>query len=278
MASPLDIKDIITSILLETREEDIQKIQLANEIFGSILSIIEKQKKAVKKFEQTFFKTGEWLIGFILDRSNIPLYPKDMPPIKLSFFNRSWGNVRKSTYASANKKIDPETKKLTELGITIYFNAPPDVLQSTSKYNKWFAKNLESLIDNPSVQASFTHEFIHALDYHRTSPDYLVKRLENKKRTASVGGIRGPEHYAEYANDPLELNAFFSEAMHDLIYDIRFKIKDLSEFGDTAQEFADEFMNTYLSKTVRKYITPENRKRLMKRAATTWEVLKQKYP
>jgi phosphotransacetylase len=44
--------------------------------------------------------------------------------------------------------------------------------------------------------------------------------------------------------------------------------------GSSAQEFVDKFMNSYLKKQIRKNLTPENAQRLMKRAATAWELLK----
>ena len=44
--------------------------------------------------------------------------------------------------------------------------------------------------------------------------------------------------------------------------------------GETAQEFVDKLLTIYLRPQVQKRLSPENKKRFMKRAATAWEYLK----
>ena len=118
--------------------------------------------------------------------------------------------------------------------------------------------------------SSFVHEFTHTLDFRRINPQYLIDRAKRKE----ASDIRDRD---KYANDPLELNAYYQQAISDF-YDQLLKTKTVEEWnaqvGETPQRFAENIVTLYLRPQVKKRLSPENKKRLMKRAATAWEYLK----
>jgi hypothetical protein len=100
-----------------------------------------------------------------------------------------------------------------------------------------------------------------------------MKKQAERERQQQAG--EKSRDFGTYANDPLELNAYFSQAMSDVMSQLKGKSPEerTAIIGKTPQEFVDKFMGTYLKKQVRKNIDPENWKRLAKRAATSWELL-----
>jgi hypothetical protein len=109
-------------------------------------------------------------------------------------------------------------------------------------------------------------------------PKFLLRRGQQKqaeKERQQQAGEKSRD-FGAYANDPLELNAYFSQAMSDVQTQLR-NAKTPGEkraiIGSSPQEFVDKFMGTYLKKQVRKNIDSENWRRLAKRAATYWELL-----
>jgi hypothetical protein len=109
-------------------------------------------------------------------------------------------------------------------------------------------------------------------------PKFLLQRSNKKQKELERQQLTGePRDFDKYVNDPLELNAYFSQAMADVRSRVRMaktQQKRTEILGTTAQEFVDRFMSKYLKPRLRKYLSPENRQRLMKRAATSWELLK----
>jgi hypothetical protein len=205
--------------------------------------------------------------------------------IRLSvfFMDRKLFNVKGKVNAQASRvrvqPDNPNSAALKGFKITIYFDAPGDVIKSPKTYNAWLAANLDSILENDATRSSYVHEFTHVMDFQRMDPRFLLQRTQNKQKDRERMQQAGEKSrdFGAYANDPLELNAYFSQAMSDVrnqLQNAKTPEEKQAIIGSSPQEFTDKFMGTYLKKQVRKNIDPENRQRLMKRAATAWELLR----
>ena len=103
-------------------------------------------------------------------------------------------------------------------------------------------------------KSTFFHEAVHLFDHQRIGKKF------NKMNYAEMGD---EDKKVRYINDPKELNAHTQEKMERLIKS--------GNIGDSAQEFATKVINMWndVSK-----LTPDNIRRIKKRAATTWVHLK----
>lgn len=274
----LMIKEFLQAVL-ENREQDFWKIEMANQSFDSILTFVKNLGKDIRSFERVFEKNNGWFEGFSLAPR---LRRTEHLKLKVMFQDRVVFGVKNKVNAQAFRvKVQPDNPNSAQLKgfvIRIFFDTPEEARLNARTYNKWFSQNLENIIDNPDVRSSYVHEFTHVLDFRRMDPRYLLKRANNKQKEMDILQATGSKRdFVKYTNDPLELNAYFSQA----ISDVRAKLNAATTLeekqqviGRTPQEFVDLFMSTYLKKQVRNNLTPENRQRLMKRAATTWVLLK----
>lgn len=262
--------------LAESREEDMDKLHIANEAFENIEAFIRKLKKDPSKFAEKFYTDNDGrFIGFHI-KTNLPKKQQipEISDLYIEFLDHELNNVKPTIKASADRNIEPNTGKITQLRIKLYIDAPQAANKSVKAYNKWFANNLADILENSNYRSSFVHEFTHTLDFRRINPEYLVARAKRKISEKEAGKVRDRD---KYANDPLELNAYYQQAMSELYNDL-LKVETVEEWnanvGETAQEFVDKLLTIYLRPQVQKRLTPENKKRLMKRAATAWEYLK----
>lgn len=271
------LKEFIEAVL-EDREQDFWKIELANKSFDSILNYIKSLGRDIKQFERVFDKNQGWFNGFALGTR---VRKEEHLKLRVQFQERSLFGIRGKVNAQAVRvRVQPDNPKSAQLKgfiINIFFNAPPEVLTNPKVYNKWFAANLEDILSNPSVKSSYVHEFTHVLDFKRMDPHFLLKRsLEKQKQVDALKTSGGKRDFGKYANDPLELNAYFSQVISDVRNSLR-NAKTPEEkkavIGNSPQEFVDKFMTVYLTKQLRKNVSPDNKQRLMKRAATAWELL-----
>lgn len=274
------IKEFIESVILETREEDLAKIKVANQSYNDILSYIKGLGRDTQNFARVFQTSNGYFSGFALG-SRI----RQEEHIKLSvfFLDRALFGVKGTVNAQAVRvkaePTNPRSARLKGYQIYIYFDAPQEFKRSAKSYNAWLAQNLEDLLNTRALRSSYTHEFIHVLDFRRMDPKFLLQRTNNKQQQLDKQQATGePKDFEQYVNDPLELNAYFSQAMADVRNRVRrakTPEKRREILGTTAQEFVDKFMSKHLKPRLRKYLSPENRQRLMKRAATSWELLNQ---
>ena len=274
----LMIKEFLQAVL-ENREQDFWKIEMANQSFDSILTFVKNLGKDIRSFERVFEKNNGWFEGFSLAPR---LRRSEHLKLKVLFQDRVVFGVKSKVNAQVLRvKVQPDNPNSAQLKgfvIRIFFDTPEEARLNARTYNKWFSQNLENIIDNPDVRSSYVHEFTHVLDFRRMDPRYLLKRANNKqKEMDALQATGGKRDFVKYTNDPLELNAYFSQA----ISDVRAKLNAATTpeekqqvIGRTPQEFVDLFMSTYLNSQLRTNLTPENRQRLMKRAATTWVLLK----
>jgi hypothetical protein len=273
------IKEFI-HFVIEGREEDFWKIESANQSFDDILNYIKGLNKDLRSFERVFKKSEGFFTGFSLGSR---IRRTEHVQLSVYFMDRELFGAKSKLNAQAVRiKARPESATSTKLKgflIGIYFNAPPEARVSPRSYNKWLASNLETILDDQAIRSSYVHEFIHVMDFKRMDPAYLQKRTDDKQKdleTQQATGIK--RDFGKYVNDPLELNAYFSQAMSDVKNAIELATTPEEKraiVGSSPQEFADKFMNVYLKKQVRKNISPENQQRLMKRAATSWDLLNQ---
>lgn len=271
------LKEFINAVL-EDREQDFWKIEMANKSFDSILNYIKSLGRDIKQFERVFDKNQGWFNGFALGTR---IRKEEHLKLRVQFQERNLFGIKGKVNAQAVRvRVQPENPKSAQLKgfiINIFFNAPPEVLTSPKVYNRWFAANLEDILSNPSVKSSYVHEFTHVLDFKRMDPHFLLRRsMEKQKQVDALKVSGGKRDFGKYSNDPLELNAYFSQAISDvrsMLRQAQTEEEKQKILGTTPQEFTDKFMQQYLKKQVRKNISPENYQRLMKRAATAWELL-----
>jgi len=274
------LKEYINAIL-DSREEDFQQIQAANESYDAILNYIKKLNRNPKAFSSVF-QTNErgFFTGFALGAR---IRREEHLRLAIFFMDRELAGAKNKVNAQAIRvRVRPMSTTATAIKgyqIWIYFDAPAAVKVNAKTYNKWLAENLETLLDNDNTRSSYVHEFTHVQDFKRMNPRFLLQRGLKKKQEKEKQQQTGKKSrdFNAYANDPLELNAYFAQAMSDVQNQLR-TAKTPEEkkaiIGSTPQEFADKFMSFYLKKQVRKNIDPENWKRLARRAATSWELLR----
>lgn len=262
--------------LVESTEDDMEKLHLANESFEHILDFIQKLGKNLEKFEQSFYKDDQGrLSGFSIEENLAKSKRKpEYANLFIQFHDHELSNVKKTFKAKASRLVDEETNKLVELHITLYIDVPTEAKRSyRKKYNKWIAENLEDVLQDPRYRSSFVHEFIHTLDFRRVDPSYLVLRTNRKKQEIETKIKKDLE---KYINDPFELNAYYNQALSEMYNDL-LKTETPEEWnalaGNSAQEFTDNLLN-YLRPQAKKRLTPENIKRFMKRASTTWDYIR----
>lgn len=271
------IKEFLQAVL-EDREQDFWKIEMANQSFDSILGYVKNLGRDFKSFDRVFQKNNGWFEGFALAPR---LRRTEHLKLRVSFQERSLFGIKGKVNAQAFRvKVQPDNPNSAQLKgfiIKIFFDAPEEAKTNPRTYNRWFAQNLETILDKPEVRSSYVHEFTHVLDFKRMDPRYLLKRATEKQKELDALQATGAKRdFVKYTNDPLELNAYFSQAMSDvraLLNQATTPEEKKQVIGGSPQEFADKFMSIYLKKQVRKNLTPENRQRLMKRAATAWELL-----
>jgi hypothetical protein len=266
--------------MVESRVEDVEKARIANNSYLSMLKHIRSLGTKVSAFNAAFSKTNGYFFGFKLE-TNIPREEHTL--LSIYFMERSLFNIKSALNAKAIRNwasnTDPTTKDYT---IHIYFDAPKEVVGDPTIYNKWFAENLAEIVSNEKLRSSYVHEFTHIMDYRRVSPAYLVNRTAaknaEKQNMAATGTSK--RDFEKYVNDPLEMNAYFQQAIADVVR----KLKNLDnteskiEFlGKTPQEFVEKFMTSFLKKAFRKNLSPENQQRIIKRAATAYDKIVAKY-
>lgn len=277
MTELMIIREFLQAVL-EDREQDFWKIEMANQSFDSILTYVKGLGRDLKSFDRVFEKNNGWFEGFSLAPR---LRRAEHLKLRISFQDRVVfgikGKVNAQAFRVKVQPTNPNSAQLKGFIIRIFFDAPEEARLNARIYNKWFAQNLETILESSDVRSSYIHEFTHVLDFRRMDPRYLLKRTNDKQKDLdTLQTTGGKRDFVKYTNDPLELNAYFSQAMSD----VRAMLKTATTpeqkqqvIGGSPQEFVDLFMNKYLKKQLRKNLTPENRQRLMKRAATAWELL-----
>ncbi len=269
----MKLSDIIEAKILqrlaESSEEDVEKLHKANEVFESIISFVENLNQDPKNFDKKFMKDNENRLYGIKLHSIISM--PETENMRVLFFDYDIEGVKKTIKAKAGRKIEGD--QLKSVYVSLFFDAPSSVKENVKTYNRWFAKNLINILNDSRYRSSFVHEFTHTLDYRRINPEYLVARAKQK---ISEKEAKKTKDRDKYINDPLELNAYYQQAMSD-IYNKLLATETVEEWnkliGNTPQEFV-EVLLANLRPQVQKRLNPENVKRLMKRASTTWEYLR----
>ena len=264
------------SLLIEDRIEDIEHINTANQSYDDITAYIQALGGDVDAFASVFQKETGYFVGFALGSR---IKRKEHLKLSIYFLERELFNVKKTINAQAFRlkvqPYNPNSAQLKRFQINIYFNAPPEVKTTPKSYNTWFAQNLATIINNPITRSSYIHELTHVMDFKRMDPNFLLQRSNKKQQTLDAGLKRD---FDQYANDPLELNAYFSQAMSDIVNAIKTAQSEEEKqaiLGTSAQEFANKFMTVYLKKQVAKHLDADNSRKLMSRAATAWDHLKE---
>lgn len=267
--------------LLESRQEDFDNIRAANDSYGAILGYIQGLNRDVKAFDRVFKKNNGFFTGFALGAR---IRRQEHLRLTVSFMDRTLFGVKGKVNAQASRvRVRPDSPTAAAIKgflINIYFDAPDSIKSSPRTYNVWLAANLETILDDPAMRSSYVHEFTHVMDFRRMDPRYLLQRGQKKQQERERRQQSGEKtrNFGSYVNDPLELNAYFSQAMSDVQNQLNragTPEERAAIIGNTPQEFVDKFMGTHLKKQVRKNIDPENWKRLAKRASTSWELLQE---
>lgn len=268
--------------MVESHREDFEVVEAANQSYEGIQAYIQGLNKDVKAFQRVFQAQEGYFTGFSLGNR---IQRKEHLLLGVLFLDRTTFGVKGSVNALATRvrvrPDNPNSAALKNFKISIYFNAPPEVQGKPREYNRWFAENLENILADPKIKSSYIHEFVHVDDFKRLDPKYLLQRAQRKKAERERQDLSGGQKkdFKGYANDPLELNAYFTQAISD-VRNLLGKAKTAEEkkaiLGGSPQEFVEKFMTSYLKKQVQKNIDPENTKRLMKRASQAWTYLRQR--
>ena len=155
--------------LAESREDDIEKLHIANETFENIVAFIRNLGNDPSKFVESFYtdQSGK-LKGFHLPTNLVPI--PEISDLFIEFLDRKLYGVKGTIKARAGRVLEPNTGEIKHLHIKLYIDAPEDVIKVPKTYNKWFAKNLAELLESSNYRSSFVHEFTHTLDFRRINP------------------------------------------------------------------------------------------------------------
>lgn len=113
-----------------------------------------------------------------------------------------------------------------------------------------------------SNRDAFVHELIHAIDSERIPPEARTKHLRASQPAAGA-------NYTKYYNDPLETNAFIQQGMSKMVDQLRNVSTPQGRrlvMGGTSQEFFQNLLKR-MDQNFVKHLTPDNRRKLAKRAA-----------
>jgi hypothetical protein len=251
------LREFLSLVLKEATKDDLEAIRLANNSYLSIVKLLTSLNGEVENFERVFKKQDGYFYSIALGAK---LRRDEHTKVYVEFPDTTMANAPKDYGASAQMIGNSFVIKL-------YINAPPEVIDSPKKYNPWFAANIANLINTLKVRSRYVHEFVHTLDFKRMNKDYLYDRPSKENIVGTP----------EYSNSPVEMNAFYLQAISNLKTKLR-KIEDPAKrsamLGATPQEFADLFMTKYLNPVFREKLNAENQKRLRKRVASAWYFLK----
>ena len=153
----LMIKEFLQAVL-ENREQDFWKIEMANQSFDSILTFVKNLGKDIRSFERVFEKNNGWFEGFSLAPR---LRRSEHLKLKVLFQDRVVFGVKSKVNAQVLRvKVQPDNPNSAQLKgfiIRIFFDTPEEARLNARTYNKWFSQNLENIIDNPDVRSSYVH-------------------------------------------------------------------------------------------------------------------------
>lgn len=262
--------------LAESREQDLENLHIANEVFENIVAFIRKLKGDTAKFSDKFYTDDAGRFkGFHLT-TNLPKSQRipEVFDLFIEFVDRGLNNIKPTIKAKARRVMSPDKAKIEEFHIQLFIDVPEAANKPVKAYNEWFASNLLLALEKSNYRSSFVHEFTHTLDFRRINPNYLIDRAKRKLAKIQAGVKKD---FGEYTNDPLELNAYYQQALSDFHEKLLEKntVEEWNDFvGRTPQEFAENILSNYLRPQVIRGLTPENKKRFMKRLATTWEYLR----
>jgi hypothetical protein len=143
-----------------------------------------------------------------------------------------------------------------EVTLSINFKDDPTLRKNWRKHVQQHAAEIVS--KNLDV---FVHELIHIFDRGRMSPGAFSKQVKK----ASTGG-------AGYYNSPTELNAFMQQGMFKMV-DLLKKVDSPQGrqliMGRTPQEFYQK-LTKKMDPNFVKQLTPDNKRKLAKRAYQLW--------
>jgi len=255
--------------LIESRDEDMEKLHMANEVFENIVSYIENLNQDISNFRKNFTRDkNNRFVG--INMSTVSSTP-EVANMHVYFYDYDLIGIKKTVKAKAGRNI--KDGDLESVYVHLFFDAPEAAKKNATTYNRWLAKNLAEILKDPKYRSSFVHEFTHTLDFRRINPKYLVARSIRKTAEKEA---KSEINRDKYINDPLELNAYYQQAMSDL-YNKLLETETVEEWnnivGNTPQEFATKLIAN-LRPQVQKRLNPENVKRLMKRASTAWEYMR----
>jgi hypothetical protein len=142
---------------------------------------------------------------------------------------------------------------------------------------------------------SFVHEFIHYLDKKRNKNDerpWHLRRLPYGRAKTQKGLARArnrmtqPKNALTYYNDPLEFNAFYHQWVDSVLDELARVIKNRRRDGTISEPFwtPKDFLLWMYNNNFRQRddwfaaMTPETKKRFMKRFARLYQVIKSQWP
>ena len=137
------------------------------------------------------------------------------------------------------------------------------IILNTNVYLEDFQDVKETVIKH---KQSLIHEFIHAQIYNKSGG----KNVSNYKS----GDLSNINSYIDYGNQPEEFNAYLVTSINAAVNhlnDMKYPDSLIATFDDFL-ELLERFFT--FNKDL---LTPQNKKRFISKAYSTWEILKEKY-
>lgn len=128
------------------------------------------------------------------------------------------------------------------------------------------------------------HEFIHVLDYRR---GYLTHK-DNIKRAERLSGTKREPTQEQYFNSPIEFNGYYQQGLSKVLnslviasyklkqsptYAYAYRVQTLKSFNAFLREHRYSFNDSWMH-----MLTPENKKRFMRRFYRLYELVRDRWP
>lgn len=244
---------------LQSRNKDFSNIIFIKNKFSSIKTIIKNLNSSSNKFEKLFLKQNNHYCGFEFENK-----------IFVFFLDRKLFNIKSKLNAKAVRVWNSETDYTTkQYEIYVYFDKPNRV----KNYNKWFVKNLSKILDSQQIESSFVHEYTHIMDYMRVKESFLVNRTKRKNSLFEINSSK--KDFKDYANDSLELNAYFNQGINDVIE--KLNSSSIEEkfviLGNHSSHFVKNMFSNWFRPTFVKNLNKRNIERISKRVSLIWNKL-----
>lgn len=260
----------LTEFFVIEGADDAPNRQMAAYAAESLIEYFSKPRKPEYVFTDDEGNASTYFYG-----KNMKEIPEDLRSLfdNIGFFIAAVppdSNRRGASYSNDGQTMPPGT-------MICYFK--PKGEQVTEKAWGMYVTKFANKILAQS-RSALVHEFVHALDFERVKDPNYVSGGANYDVSKLFKGDK--EELKKYVNHPLEMNALFQQyvdrierAIDDSGIDSFDGVKKFL-FANNAQEFVKGMFDNFPPQVVSS-LTPDSRRRFIKRFTQLWHDLKRKY-